>query len=207
MSVQLYSASGSGGKEASIQGTTVGGSKPLHRFIKGQPKIVGIIVLILGASSFTVTAALNNGLSTHYIWTAIPLNFMVGSLFITSGILFILTEHNPTKKIVTASLALSIVTILVAFWSVLHLVVHLEPYSHHRHYDYSEDNTTENNDAVWQQDSETMGFTMELIFTFYHLVGIIIFIVMSCFAGAALRSTKSQAVVVMTTAPPETPAE
>ncbi|XP_026233565.1 membrane-spanning 4-domains subfamily A member 4D-like [Anabas testudineus] len=205
MSVQLYSASGSGGKEASIQGTTVGGSKPLHRFIKGQPKIVGIIVLILGVSSFIITVAMNASLSIDHIWTGIPLGFMVGSLFIISGILFILTEHNPTKKIVTASLALSIVTILVTFWTAWHLIVHLEPNHHNRHYDYSEDNTTEN--AVWQSYSEAMELSLEMIFTFYNLVGIIIFIVMSCFAGAALRSTKSQAVVVMTTAPPETPAE
>uniref|UniRef100_A0A3Q1K6U6 Uncharacterized protein n=3 Tax=Anabas testudineus TaxID=64144 RepID=A0A3Q1K6U6_ANATE len=150
---------------------------------------------------------MNASFSIYYIGTDILLNFIVGSLFITSGILFILTEHNPTKKIVTASLALSIVTILVAFWSTLSLVVHIEPYSHYGHFYYSADNTTENNDAVWQQDSETIGAIMELIFTFYNLVGIIIFIVMSCFAGAALRSTKSQAVVVMTTAPPETPAE
>uniref|UniRef100_A0A4W6FV35 Uncharacterized protein n=1 Tax=Lates calcarifer TaxID=8187 RepID=A0A4W6FV35_LATCA len=40
MSAELYTASGPGGKN--LQGTTVGGSKPLHRFIKGQPKITGV---------------------------------------------------------------------------------------------------------------------------------------------------------------------
>lgn len=39
MSAEIYSASGN---NASLQGTTVGGIKPLHRFIKGQPKIIGV---------------------------------------------------------------------------------------------------------------------------------------------------------------------
>ena len=40
MSAELYSANGN---NASLQGTTtVGGTKPLHRFIKGQPKIIGV---------------------------------------------------------------------------------------------------------------------------------------------------------------------
>lgn len=42
MSSELYTVSGPGGNNASLQGTTVGGSKPLHRFIRGQPKIIGV---------------------------------------------------------------------------------------------------------------------------------------------------------------------
>ncbi|XP_026233563.1 uncharacterized protein LOC113174095 [Anabas testudineus] len=206
MSVQLYSASGSGGNEASIQGTTVGGSKPLHRFIRGQPKIVGIIALILGASSFIVSMTIYSSLPIHYIWTAIPPGFIVGSLFIISGILFILTEHNPTKKTVTLSLAFSIVAILGAVWSVWHMIPDLVHGFHYRNHQYIDEHSSEA-DNRWLSNSMAMGLSLEIIFTFYNLVGIIIFIVMSCFAGAALRSTKSQAVVVMTTAPPETPAE
>lgn len=39
MSAEVYSLNGN---NASDQSTTVGGSKPLHRFIKGQPKIIGV---------------------------------------------------------------------------------------------------------------------------------------------------------------------
>ena len=42
MSAQLLSANEPGGKNASLQGTTVGGRKPLHRFMRGQPKIIGV---------------------------------------------------------------------------------------------------------------------------------------------------------------------
>lgn len=39
---------------------------------------------------------------------------------------------------------------------------------------------------------QVIGFSVEIIFAVYNIAGIIIFIVMSSFAGAALRSTKSQ---------------
>ncbi|XP_039981244.1 uncharacterized protein LOC120788954 isoform X3 [Xiphias gladius] len=168
MSVKLCSASGPEGNNASLQGTTVGGSKPLHRFIKGQPKIVG---------------------------------------FILCGILYILTEHKPTKKTVTISLAVSVVTILGAFWTVLQILPEVLLANFLTHYDIHEDSSTETDDAAWSACYEAMGAMMEVIYLFYSLVGAIIFIVMSSLAGAALRSTKSQAIIVMTTAPTETPVE
>ncbi|GAA6217680.1 uncharacterized protein LOC108877046 [Lates japonicus] len=98
MSAELYTASGPGGNI--LQGTTVGGSKPLHRFIKGQPKITGIIVLVLGVSFFVISIAVTGENAYHpaWIWTAIPPGFLQGTLFIICGILYIVTEHNPTKK-------------------------------------------------------------------------------------------------------------
>lgn len=42
MSAMLSYTGGPGGNNASLQGTTVGASKPLHRFIRGQPKIIGV---------------------------------------------------------------------------------------------------------------------------------------------------------------------
>ncbi|AWP01790.1 Hypothetical protein SMAX5B_013204 [Scophthalmus maximus] len=168
MSAVLYPASGPGGNNASLQSTTVGGSKPLHRFIKGQPKIVG---------------------------------------FIICGILYILTEHNPTKKTVTISLALSIVTILGALWTMLYIMPHLVHTLYYRQNGYVEVNVTETDDAVWTSNYLTMGESYQAIFLFYSFIGAIIFVVMSALAGAALRSTKSQAIVVMTTAPTETAVE
>ncbi|KAG7237863.1 hypothetical protein INR49_031757 [Caranx melampygus] len=153
MSAVLSYRGGPGGNNASQQGTTVGGSKPLHRFIKGQPKIIGIVVLVLGAS-FLVFSTVVLGLSDsgHHMWSGSSYGFLLGTLFIICGILYIVTEHNPTKK--TA--------------------------------------------MIW---------IMEWTFVFYSFVGAVIFIVMSSFAGAALRSSKSQAIIVMTAAPAETPAE
>uniref|UniRef100_A0AAQ5XFH9 MARVEL domain-containing protein n=1 Tax=Amphiprion ocellaris TaxID=80972 RepID=A0AAQ5XFH9_AMPOC len=165
MSAELVFASGPGGSDGSVQGTTVGGSKPLHRFIKGQPKIIG---------------------------------------FIICGILYIITEHNPTKKTVTISLALSIVSILATAWTLLHTLPDLGHYHYHKSYSVDENFTV--SESVWSAYYEAMGVSFEAILVVYCLVGAIIFIVMSALAGAALRSTKSQAIVVMTASSTETQA-
>ncbi|XP_062277225.1 uncharacterized protein LOC133982253 isoform X3 [Scomber scombrus] len=151
MTSEIYFESGPGGNNASLQSTTVGGSKPLHRFIKGEPKIIGIVVLVLGVSFIIISAALQADTIGH-ISSIFPPGNLLGTLYILCGILYILTEHNPTKK-------------------------------------------------------KDMGITLEAIFVFYSFVGAIIFIVMSILAGAALRSTKSQVILMMSTTPTETPAE
>ncbi|TDH17239.1 hypothetical protein EPR50_G00006340 [Perca flavescens] len=189
MSAELYCVSEPGGNNASLQSTTVGGSKPLHRFLKGQPKIIGIIVLVMGSSFFIVSLAIIPEYFSSFTWTAIQPGFAMGILFIISGIVYILTEHSPTKKTVTISLALSIVTILGICWALLGTLPTLDRYNYH--------NTS----------NKHMEMSMEVIFLVHTIVGVIIFIVMSCLAGAALRSTKSQAIVVMTTTPAETPVE
>ncbi|XP_070688309.1 uncharacterized protein [Pempheris klunzingeri] len=203
MSAELYSASGNNG---TLQGTTavVGGSKPLHRFIKGQPKIIGVTVLVMGSCFFIVSIALMENSSFLHIWTVIPPGFLLAVVFIICGILYIVTEHNPTKKTVTISLALSIVSILCSCWTILHICPSLVHNHYYRHYEF-DDNTTEN--ALWSSYHVDMGVAVEAIFLFYSIVGAIIFIVMSVFAGAALRSTKSQAIIMMTTTATETPAE
>uniref|UniRef100_A0A3Q0QNF9 Uncharacterized protein n=1 Tax=Amphilophus citrinellus TaxID=61819 RepID=A0A3Q0QNF9_AMPCI len=126
MSAELLSVSQPRGNNGSLQGTTVGAGKPIHRFLKGQPKILGV----------------RHG--HKYTHSHLCL--------IICGIMYVLTEHNPTKK------------------------------TH-------------------------MGLALEAVFVFYTLVGAVILIVMSALAGAALRSTKTQAVVMMTTASTETPTE
>ncbi|KAM7014904.1 uncharacterized protein LKV04_012326 [Tautogolabrus adspersus] len=141
MSVALYSASGN---NAILQGTSVGGTKPLHRFIKGQPKIIGVIVLILGSSFFIPCISLL--FLTHVfriMWGIIPSGIVLGSLFITCGILFILTQHNPTKKTVTMSLALSIMTVLGICWTTLNILPDIIHSHLYRHYEDLEENTTE----------------------------------------------------------------
>ncbi|XP_028999775.1 uncharacterized protein LOC114851978 [Betta splendens] len=207
MSTELYSRSASAENEARPPNTTVGGSKPLHRFLRGNPKIVGIVLLVLGTSFFTISMGLNIEAVVVNTLSAIPTGFLLGSLFILCGIMYILAEHNPTKKTVTISLALGVVTILIACWNALHMIMNLVFILHYRSYDYSEHNSTETEHTDGYSNSQNIGFTVEVIFTFYTLVGIIIFIVMSSLAGAALRSTKSQAVIMMTAAPTEAPVE
>lgn len=200
MSAELYDNNGS------VQTTTAGGTKPLHRFIRGQPKIVGVIVLVLGTTIFTITAVVSEDREIHYVWTVIPPGYFQGALYIVCGILYILTEHNPTKKTVTISLALSIVTLLGTLWTILHIIPDLAHGHYARHYEYMEENVTDT-DYFASLQYENMGKSLEVIFLIKFLMGGVIFVVMSTLGGIALRSTNSQAIVVMTTAQAEIPAE
>ncbi|KAL6113287.1 uncharacterized protein ACO6RY_11612 [Pungitius sinensis] len=202
MSAELYRASDSSGNNANLQGTAVGGIKPLHRFIKGQPKIVGIIALVLGSSFFLLAIAIAPE-NLVLIGANDPSLFLQGTMFILCGILYILTEHNPTKKKVTISLALSIVTILGVCWTLLRTMPYFVVNHRFGFPDFSEDNTTDGSYLT----SEEVGTIAEGICLIYSVLGAVIFIVMSCLAVASLRSTKSQAVVMMTIAANETPVE
>lgn len=203
MSAEIYSTHP---YDASPQGTAVGGSKPLHRFLKGQPKTVGIVVLVLGSSFIIVCIACMSNTFQH-LWTVIPPELFLGLLYCVSGILYVLAEHNPTKKTVIASLALSIVTVLGVCWTIMLLVPSIVHSHYYRHYDYYDDNTTETEEAAWTSYYAAMEVCFEAVFLFYSFVGLITFITMSTLAGIAVRSTKSQAIVVMTAAPTEAPVE
>ncbi|XP_037553450.1 uncharacterized protein si:ch1073-291c23.2 isoform X2 [Nematolebias whitei] len=184
MSAELLPISEPHGNNEAHGEIPVGGSKPLHRFLKGQPKITGTIVLIMGASFVVVSAAITTGHWRGYMWAVIPPSIFLGVLFIVSGILYILTAHNLTKKTVTISLALSIVTILGACWSFIRILGDLHFY-------------------IDMHEYEVMGMTIEVVVLVYIVVGTVIFIIMSVFAGVALRSTKTQAVVVVNMTPVE----
>lgn len=206
MSAELYSVNSN---NSGPQGTTVGDSKPLHRFIKGQPKITGIIVLILGSSLFIVSIGIMSD-SGFNMWAVIQPGIFLGILFIICGVLYIITEHNPTKKTVTISLALSVVTVLSSCWVILNISVGIAHASIFRRYDFhdgSDENGTDFDEVPLESSFEIVGVATEAVYLFYSTVGTIIVTVMSSLAGAALRSTRSRTVIVMTTAASETLAE
>lgn len=203
MSAELYAEAGPGGSNGSAAVTSLEGSKPIHRFIRGQPKIIGTAVLIMGVSFFIFTFSVMAAAET----SVVP-SFLQGSLYITTGILYIVTEHNPTKKTVTISLALTIVTILWICWTILHTVSHLGHQYHYLHNHEQEEEYKNVTDSYkWELYSEAIRLSVDSVVVFHNLVGVIIMIVMTSLAVAALRSTKSQAIVVMTAVANETPVE
>uniref|UniRef100_A0A8C5EJ62 Uncharacterized LOC114460099 n=1 Tax=Gouania willdenowi TaxID=441366 RepID=A0A8C5EJ62_GOUWI len=206
MSVELCSVSGSGLNQDGVQATTLGGSKPLHRFLRGQPKITGNSMLVLGTSFFIITIAVMMDFHSMDIWPYLPPILFMGIQFIACGILYILTEYNPTKKTVTMSLALSITSLLGVVWTIIRILPQIAHYHVYRHYEtYDEDNGTIQIDSQ-EYPLDNMIAAFEAVELFYTMVGAVIVIVMSCLAGAALRSTKTQAVIVTTAALTETPA-
>ncbi|XP_061820300.1 uncharacterized protein [Nerophis lumbriciformis] len=207
MSVEIFSASPPAGNNESLQANRVGGSKPLHRFMKAQPQSVGVAVVILGVSFIIASIIMAVDHPAHHLWRTTPLGYITGIKFIACGVLYIITEHNPTKKTVTASLALSIVTIIFSSLMIFFVIPNIENHYDMRSFDiYAMDNTTATiEDDTWVSQAEALGITTAAIFIFYVFVGLIIVLVMSVLAGAALRSTKTQATVVLSTIKAQTP--
>ncbi|KAL7406039.1 hypothetical protein ABVT39_012213 [Epinephelus coioides] len=203
MSVELQHASEPVRNNASLQGTMLGGSKPLHRFMQGQPKIIGIVVLILGSSFFIFCTSM---MLVHYNQIS-PLQpgIVLAILYLVCGSLYIVTENKPTKKTVTMSLALSIVSLLASCWIIFLYLPNTIHNLQRVHLD--EDIMVATDDGIFPSEYEQLEMASEQIFLLYTGVGGIIFIVMSFLAGAALRSTKSKAIVVMTATSAEPPVE
>ncbi|KAF7662405.1 hypothetical protein LDENG_00236380 [Lucifuga dentata] len=199
MSVNLIPGSEPHASDASPKSTAVGDSKPLHRFIRGQPKITGIIVLILGSSFFIFAIVTRKVYDFDSIWTGIPSGFWLGTLFIICGIQYILTEYKPTKKTVTISLALTIVALLGSIWTLSYLLPHIIHYRGEAMYSSSAENITETDFSDWTPHYLFMPLALDAVYMFYVFMSAVIFIVMSILAGSAVRSTKSQAILVMST--------
>ncbi|KAF7211637.1 membrane-spanning 4-domains subfamily A member 4A-like [Nothobranchius furzeri] len=202
------------GPDGTTQSSMIGGSKPLHRFLKGHPKITWIIILIIGFSY------INYSISVAFVYIDVKpfvLNdVFIGTLLLITGTLFIVAGRNTTKKTVTGSLALSIVSTLCIAWFLFQSLGEVHFYfiydHHNNHYEHLDHNdTTDHNDTYSSPssppDDPAMEATLLLLFMFYGFVALVVVIVMSALAGAALRSTKSQAIVRMTVAASETPAE
>nr|XP_054588136.1 uncharacterized protein si:ch1073-291c23.2 [Nothobranchius furzeri] len=173
-----------------------------------------IIILIIGFSY------INYSISVAFVYIDVKpfvLNdVFIGTLLLITGTLFIVAGRNTTKKTVTASLALSIVSTLCIAWFLFQSLGEVHFYfiydHHNNHYEHLDHNdTTDHNDTYSSPssppDDPAMEATLLLLFMFYGFVALVVVIVMSALAGAALRSTKSQAIVRMTVAASETPAE
>ncbi|KAM4596157.1 uncharacterized protein V3H82_014049 isoform 1-T2 [Fundulus diaphanus] len=207
MSVEFHAASEPSGNNETPQVATVGGNKPLHRFLRCQPKIIGTVVLIIGASALIITITIWTETFGRHMSMAIPPEFFLETLFIICGILYIVTEHHLSKKTVTISLALSIVSILDGFWTIFSLLAHFHFYYDYQFVDEYVNGTDIDMDIPVPSNIQGMGVTMEAVLIFYCFVGTIFLIVTSVLAGAALRSTNTQAIVVMTAKAAETPVE
>ncbi|NP_001290950.1 uncharacterized protein LOC799862 homolog [Esox lucius] len=184
-----------GGGEPQI--TTVGSSKPLHRFIRAEPKCAGIAMVFMGSSLFIFGIPMRND-NTQSTSAEDFTSFWLGILFIISGMLYVLTEKSPSKPMVTASLALSIISILgvvVAFFEFLKGIMHSR-YGLYR-YEHFEDYAANVTEIPWNKYHMNQLICMEAIFMCQSFVGMTLLIVMTVFARAALRSSKTQAIVVM----------
>ncbi|KAG7314063.1 hypothetical protein KOW79_022559 [Hemibagrus wyckioides] len=167
---------------------TAGGSKPLHRFLRGEPKTVGIVLLFLGLCLFMFGIPLKGDNLETSAESYSP--FWLGILYFICGILYIQSERNTTKKIVTISLAFSIIAILGTIVAVIIFIKSLASYSHYMYRFYD-------NDTDVAVEHYMQLYSMEAVFLFHSLVAGVILISMSVFARLALHSSNTQMFVVM----------
>ncbi|XP_017317113.1 uncharacterized protein si:ch1073-291c23.2 isoform X3 [Ictalurus punctatus] len=132
---------------------TAGGTKPLHRFLRGEPRTVGYFIC---------------------------------------GILYIQSERNTTKKMVTISLVFSILAILGTIIGVIIFSKSLLTHHHYMMYpDFSLD------EAEVSMEHYMQLYSLEAVFLFHSLVAGVILIAMSVFARLALHSSHTRMLVVM----------
>ncbi|XP_043111156.1 membrane-spanning 4-domains subfamily A member 8 [Puntigrus tetrazona] len=178
--------------------TVTGGNKPVHRFLRGQPKSIGVVLVIMGIGLFMFAIPMNAE-SEAPISEEQSTPYWLGFWFFVCGLLYILSERNPSKKMITASLALSII-------SVIGVVTAVAGFSrtianiHYMHFYHASDNQTEEEELYAEQHYMTMT-NMEVVFICHSLIGGVLLVAMAFFARAALQSSRTQAVVVMRNLP------
>ncbi|XP_077093714.1 membrane-spanning 4-domains subfamily A member 15 [Siphateles boraxobius] len=175
-----------------------GGSKPLHRFLKGQPKCIGIVLVMMAVCLIMFGIAMNvqsDAMTSSDMYTP----FWLGILFFICGILYILCERNPSKKIITASFALSIISTIGVFCACVEFIK-ASIGIHHTYWSHLTENQTEEERRHLDQHYMAVD-KIERVFFFHSLIGGSLLITMTVFARAALRSSRTQAVVVMRNLP------
>ncbi|XP_041653372.1 membrane-spanning 4-domains subfamily A member 4D-like [Cheilinus undulatus] len=93
-----------------VDSKVLGGNKPLHRFVQKEPRSLGIVILIFGCAEILMGFHLASEDLTNSFKIYIP--FWQGILFLVCGSLSIYTEIHPSKKMVTVSLAMYVVSLL-----------------------------------------------------------------------------------------------
>ncbi|XP_056326852.1 membrane-spanning 4-domains subfamily A member 4D-like isoform X1 [Danio aesculapii] len=176
--------------------TVTGGNKPVHRFLRGQPKSIGVMLVMMGVCLFMFGIPMT---TPKDMMTDQFSPFFLGVLFCICGLLYILSERNPSKKMITASLALSIVSTFGVIFAVLNISQHI---SHNRWMLWFRQthNRTET-ELLYMTQHYSAVEAMGCVFLCHSLIGGALLIIMTCFARAGLRSSNTQAVVVMRNLP------
>ncbi|TRY91606.1 hypothetical protein DNTS_021764 [Danionella cerebrum] len=194
----LISAAEMADEGAGNVGAVSGGNKPVHRFLRGQPKSLGVVLIITGVCMLVfgiqmrVTSSVASSAETYS-------PYWLGTLFFTCGLLYVLSERKPSKKIITASLALSILTTIGVISACSDFIKSISSLNRVYWYDVGY-NISE---LDWHyHDQHLSGIeAMEYVFIAHSLMGGALLVTMSFFSRAALKSSNTQAIVVMRNLP------
>uniref|UniRef100_UPI003AADA105 uncharacterized protein n=1 Tax=Centroberyx gerrardi TaxID=166262 RepID=UPI003AADA105 len=162
-------------------------SKPLHRFIRGEPQILGVVVLIFGCAELLMGFQLARERRENSSRIYIP--FWQGALFLISGNLSIYTGLHPSKRMVTVCLAMYVVSLLGILVSIGYRIVCLIELSHFRflYGPYI--------DEEWTYNSFEQLLSIEAILFISSVCVSALLIFLSAMARLALKSTNTQVLV------------
>ncbi|XP_070693240.1 uncharacterized protein [Pempheris klunzingeri] len=169
-------------------------SKPLHRFLRKEPRSLGIVLIIFGCAEVLMGFHLTSeNLTTS---TAIYIPFWQGILFLICGNLSIYTAIHPSKKMVTVCLAMYVVSLLGILVSVGYRIYCLIRISYWRgmgRFYWQED---------WKHYEVEQLFIVEVLL-FTSSLGVSVLLMFLCtVARLALKSTHTQVIIQRIPPPP-----
>ncbi|XP_041930752.1 membrane-spanning 4-domains subfamily A member 4D-like [Alosa sapidissima] len=166
--------------------TVTGGNKPLHRFLAGQPRYIGIAIMFFGCNELM----LGLPLIRETIMTSVRLYtpFWQGALFMICGSLSIHTHSYPSKKLVTVCLAMYIVTILGGCFTLIFRLIAITDISGMLYYTFDDDG-----DDAYVRLAQ-LKITEAVLYT-STIVVIILLICLCCFAKRSLKSSNTQVIM------------
>ncbi|XP_020500954.2 B-lymphocyte antigen CD20 [Labrus bergylta] len=170
-------------------------SKPLHRFLKHEPKSLGIVIVIFGCAELLIGFHVNTE-DEVYSSGRIYIPLWQGLLFLASGSLSIYTEVHPSKKTVTACLAMYVVSILGIVVSCGYRIACLANLNYRRFaaFYYRRDD--------WDIHRAMQSLGVESVLFASSLCVSVLLIFLCVFARLALKSTRSQVIVQQIPAAP-----
>ncbi|XP_078087810.1 membrane-spanning 4-domains subfamily A member 4A-like [Mustelus asterias] len=169
--------------------------KPFHKFLKGEPKALGITLTMLGIIQLSFGIPI--WLAGKSYMTTMGVPWWLAALLLTSGSLTILCNQRPNKAQVTACLATNIIHTIATGIALTIMSVDISLWN--------------GTFIVYQeQDSDFLHlwFAMKSILLFLGMCGMIISIVISIFCCKGLRycsPNTSMPVVIIHNASSETP--
>ncbi|XP_074530487.1 uncharacterized protein LOC141793598 [Halichoeres trimaculatus] len=159
-------------------------SKPLHRFVKTQPRALGIAIIIFGCAELLMGFPLTG--QTLFTSSKIYIPFWQGVLFLVSGSLSIYTEIHPSKKMVTACLALYVVSLLGIMVSAIYRIISLsrDRYFYYWHWMNQ-----------WESGTLHQIMAVESILVSCSLCVFVLLIILIITARLALKSSHTQVII------------
>ncbi|XP_067837834.1 membrane-spanning 4-domains subfamily A member 4A-like [Heptranchias perlo] len=113
-------AQGEGGPSATVEPRANGHRgipRHLQKLLKGEPKVLGVIQVVLGLIQLLISSVLILG--TNLICKYIVAIWWTGFLYISVGILSVFMENKLTKCLMSFTLVMNIINVIFAAVSVL----------------------------------------------------------------------------------------